>query len=108
MLPPALVIVWLFIIVSIQREILDVEPILVSRFFPVFENIDKGKKTAPNVVEDAVQHDAHAELVGMLHQVLPVFLRAEVGIDLEIVLRIVAMVGSGVEDGVEVDGRDAH
>ena len=61
-----------------------------------------------HVVEDAIQHDAHAALFGVLDQVLPILLCAEVGINLVVVLRVVAMVGARIEDRVEVECVDAQ
>jgi hypothetical protein len=59
------------------------------------------------VVEDAVEDDPDADLVGMLDEVLPVLLGAEGGIDLRVVLRVVRVVRAGVEDRVEIDRVDA-
>src|SRR5690349_6402929 len=59
------------------------------------------------MVEDAVQHDPDAALIGMLDEVPPVGQIAEVGIDLIVMLRVVAVAAAGVEDRVEVDGVDA-
>ena len=61
-----------------------------------------------HVIEDAVQDDAMPAVRGVLDQVLPILLRAEVGIDLVVVLGVVAVVGAGVEDRVEVEGVDAQ
>ena len=56
------------------------------------------------MVEHTIHDDAYPELVCMLDQVIPVFLGAEVGIDLVIILGIVTVIGGRVEDGVEVKG----
>ena len=68
----------------------------------------KERAVGGHVIEHAIQHDAYAKLVGMLDQIIPILLRAKVGIDLLIVLRIVGMVGTGVEDRVEVNGIDTQ
>src|SRR4030067_3264127 len=54
------------------------------------------------MVEHPIQDDAYPELVGVLDQVLPVLLSAEVWIDLEITLRVVSVIGGGVEERVKV------
>ena len=59
------------------------------------------------VVEDAVQDDGDAQLLGCLAQLGKVLLGAQDRVDLGVVGRVVAVVTRGLKDGVEVDGRKA-
>ena len=61
-----------------------------------------------HVVEHPVEDDPHAELLRVLDQVLPILLRSEVWVDPGVVLRVIAMVGAGIEHGVEVDRVHTH
>ena len=60
------------------------------------------------MVEDAVQDDGNAELLGRLAQLGKVLLGAQNRVDLGVVGRVVAVVARGLKDGVEVDGRKAQ
>ena len=60
------------------------------------------------VVEDAVQDDGNAELLGRLAQLRKVLLGAQDRVDLGVVGRVVAVVARGLKDRVEVDGRKAQ
>ena len=68
----------------------------------------KNRAVGRHVVEDTVQNDAHSALPGVLDQIVPVFLGPEVRVNLVVVLGIVAVVGRGIEDRVEVNRRDAE
>src|SRR5512133_357180 len=56
-----------------------------------------------HVVEHTIENQPDTQLLCVLRQVVPVFLLAEIRIDMQIVLRVVTVVRSGVEDGVHVD-----
>ena len=60
------------------------------------------------VVEDAVQDDGNAKLLGCLAQLGKVLLGAQDRVDLSVVGRVVAMIARRLKDGVEVDGRKAQ
>ena len=60
------------------------------------------------MVEDAVQDDGNAQLLGCLAQLGKVLLGAQDRVDLGVVGRIVAMVARGLKNGVEVDGSKAQ
>ena len=60
------------------------------------------------VVEDAVQNDGDAQLLGRLAQLGKVLLGAQDRVDLGVVGRVVAVIARGFKDGVEVDGRKAQ
>ena len=60
------------------------------------------------VVEDAVQDDGNAQLLGCLAQLGKVLLGAQDRIDFGVVGRVVAMVARGLKDGVEVDDGKAQ
>ena len=60
------------------------------------------------MIEDAIQNDVDVLFAGVLDQIIPIFLRAEIGIDFVVVLGIVAVIGTAIKDGVEVDGGDAE
>ncbi len=60
------------------------------------------------MVEDAVQDDGNAELLGCLTQFGKVLLGAQDRVDLGVVGRVVAVVARGFKNGVEVDGCKAQ
>ena len=60
------------------------------------------------MVEHAVQDDMHAVLFGCVHQLLEVTQGAQDGVDGVVIAGIVAMVGDGVEYGVQIDHRNAQ
>ena len=59
------------------------------------------------MVEDAIQDDGNAELLGRLAQLRKVLLGAQNRVDLGVIGRVVAVVARGLKDRVEVDGRKA-
>ena len=67
----------------------------------------KVDRIVARVVEDAVQDDRNAELLGRLAQLRKVLLGAQNRVDLGVIGRVVAVVARGLKDGVEVDGRKA-
>ena len=60
------------------------------------------------VVEDTVQNDGNAQLLGRLAQLGKVLLGAQNRIDLGVIGGVVAVVARRLKDGVEVDGRKAQ
>ncbi len=56
-----------------------------------------------HVVEHAIQHNADAHLIGMFDEVLPILQCAEVSIYIFVILRVIRVIGAGIEDRVEVD-----
>ena len=60
------------------------------------------------MVEDAVQNDADAPVVGLTAQCAEVLLRTQHGVNGQIVRRVVAVVAVGLENGVQVDGADGQ
>ena len=60
------------------------------------------------MVEDAVEDDLDAGAVGRAHQLGELLVRAEERVDAQVVLRVIGVVAGSVEDGVEVDRRDAQ
>ena len=67
----------------------------------------KVDRIVARMVEDAVQDDGNAELLGRLAQLRKVLLGAQDRVDLGVVGRVVSVVARGLKDGVEVDGRKA-
>ena len=62
----------------------------------------EGRRVAPHVVEHAVQHQLQAACVQVLGQALDILARAVLGRDVQVVQRVVLVVGVGQADGVEV------
>ena len=60
------------------------------------------------VAEHAVQHDADAVLLGGGAQCLKIFVGAQQGVHIQVVGGVVAVVGVGLKDGVEVDEIHPH
>ena len=67
----------------------------------------KVDRVVASMVEDAVQNNGNAELLGRLTQLRKVLLGAQNRVYFGVVGRIVAVVARGLKDGVEVDGRKA-
>ena len=61
-----------------------------------------------HVVEHAVEHDGDAQLGGLVAQHAEAPLVTEHGVDGKEVRRVVAVAAARLEDGVEVERRDAH
>ncbi len=55
------------------------------------------------MVEDAIQDNAHAVTVRQVEQGVKISHTAQLGVDLVVIRGIVAVVGGGVKNGVEVD-----
>ena len=106
--PPGLVIARFTGRESIHREAADVEPVAVGRVLLVLQDIGEGEEAAPAVVEDAIQDDVHIVAVCQIKQGVKVAHIAQPGIDLVVVDGVVAVVGGGVEDGVEVESVDTQ
>jgi hypothetical protein len=68
----------------------------------------EGPEPTRRVVEDAVQHDAHAAGVRPVQQLAQGGVTAQERVDRQVVVRVVAVVGRRGEDRVEVDRRDAQ
>src|SRR5262245_51874438 len=64
-------------------------------------------KAATHMIEDAIEDDANVASMGFVDQGAEGVVTAEERVDGEEVGRVVAMVGGGPENGVEVDGADA-
>ena len=60
------------------------------------------------MAEHAVQHDADAILSSFLAQGLKVLVGAQQRVHVEVVGGVVAVVGVGLEDGVQVEVINAH
>ena len=65
-------------------------------------------RVGAHVVEHAVEHDGDAILLGLTAQRREVLGLAQHVVDAQEVGRVVAVVAARLEDGVEVDGGDAH
>ena len=60
------------------------------------------------MIEHAVQHDADAALFAFLDQLAELLFGAEGRVDLHEVARVVAVVGKGAEDGIQVQDTDVQ
>ena len=60
------------------------------------------------MVEYTVQNDAHPQLMGGAAQTAKICFRTQQGVDLAVIGGIVAVVGGGLKNGVEIQGSDAH
>ncbi len=90
--------------VGVQGKPLHVVPVPVGARLPVFQKVLEGEKPPSRVVEDPVQDDPYPVGVGHLQEVAKRGVPPQEGIYLEVVHGVVAVVGRGGEDGVEVDG----
>ena len=60
------------------------------------------------VVKDAVQNHMHAPALRLPAQGAEILLRAQHGVDLAVIRRVVAVVGGGLENGAQIQGSHAH
>ena len=65
-----------------------------------------GPEASAGVVEDAVEDDPHPPGMGRVEELAQGRVAAEQGIDLEVVVRVVAVVRGGREDRGQVERRD--
>ena len=63
----------------------------------------KLEEAAAGVVEDAVEHDANAAVVGFVDQPSESGRSPQHGVDLLVVVGVIPVVGRRLEDGREVD-----
>jgi hypothetical protein len=94
--------------IRVERPVVDHEPVGVRGGRAVFEHVVEGPEAAARVVEDAVENNADVAGVGGVEELAQGVVAAEQGIDLVVVVRVVAVVGRGGKDGVQVEGRDAQ
>ena len=66
----------------------------------------EGPEPPPGVVEDAIEDHPHPAVVGAVEQLAERGVAAEQGIDREVVVRVIAVVGGRLEDRRQVDGGD--
>ena len=85
---------------KVTGKTFDVEPIPVRGFFTVLEHILKLPEEEAAVVEHAVQHDADAPLVGLLHQFHQGTLIPEMRVDTGVIVGVVLMVCGSFKIGV--------
>ena len=77
-----------------------VKPVAVRRGGAAAHDVLKGKKAPRTVVEHAVEHHAHIAGVAGFHQRAQVVVRTQRRVDVEVVERVVFVIGPGDEDGV--------
>ena len=94
--------------VRMERPVMDDEPVGVGGVGAVFEDVVEGPEAAARVVEDTVEHDADAAGVGGVEQFAQRVVAAEQGVDLVVVVRVVAVVGRRGEDGIQIEGGNAQ
>ena len=68
----------------------------------------EGPEAAAAVIEDAVEDDAHAAGMGLVEQLAQGLVAAQQGVDVEVVVGVIAVIGGGGEHGVQVQRRDAQ
>ena len=80
------------------------EPVLIRRILPVFQHVLERAEIQATVIEYAVEHNADAVLMGLVHQLLEGLLVPEVGVNLRVIHRIVLMVGAGQKNRAQIQG----
>ena len=68
----------------------------------------EGPEATTRVIEDPIEDDPHAAPVALVQQFAQRLVSAQQRIDLEIVVRVVAVVRRGREDRIEVQRRNAE
>jgi len=84
------------------------EPVHVGRGGAAFQDVVELEEAPAGVVEDPIQHNADAAAVRLVQQAAQGGIPAEDGIDLQVVVGMVAVVGGGLEDRRKVNGIDAQ
>ena len=54
-------------IISLYRELIDVDPVLINRILPVFDHILPLGGIVANMVEDGIQHNLHSTRMSLFH-----------------------------------------
>ena len=93
---------------ALERGRGEVEPVAVRGAGAVLQDVVERPEPAPRVVEHPVEDDAHAACVGRVQQLAQGVVAAQERVDLQVVERVVAVVGGRLEDRGEVDRRDAR
>ena len=106
--PPAGIVRRALSVEGIERVVDDVEPVHVGRLRSVLHDVIELQKTPAGVVEDTVENNADATNVGSLQHLTKGSVTAEEGIHAVVIVGVIAVVGGGGEDGVEVEGIDAQ
>ena len=83
------------------------KPIDVGRIFAVFEDVDEWEEAPAGMVENAIQNDAYSTLMCRIQEGLKSFISSEEGINQVIIVRVIPVVGSRLEDRIEIDRIDA-
>src|SRR6266545_596705 len=89
-------------VVGVQGKALDMKPVQVGRVGAVLKHIVEGVEPSPAVVEDAVEDDANAVVVGGGDQLVEGRQVAEVRVDAEVVEGVIFMVRGRLEYRVEI------
>ena len=82
------------------------EPIHVGRLILVFQDVVKGKKTSTAVVKNAVQNYLHFIAVRDIQKGQEFHFGPQFWVNLEIIHRVIAMVGGREKDRVQIDRID--
>ena len=91
-----------------SRKLIDVEPVDVLRIFPVCKHVLPLRRRITDMIEDGIQHDFHAALVAFFHEFFESFSIAESRVDLQVIDRIVLMVGRSFKNRAEIDAVDTQ
>ena len=83
------------------------KPIDIGRIFAVFEDVVEWEEAPAGMVENAIQNDAYSTLMCRIQEGLKSFISSEEGIHQVIIVRVIPVVGSRLEDRIEIDRIDA-
>lgn len=85
---------------------MDGEPVQIRGLRAGLQDVVELEEAAAGMVEHTIEHDVYAAAVGFIEQETKCPAAAQERVDAKIIVRVVAVVGSGLEDGVEIDGVD--
>ena len=85
-----------------------VKPACIAALFLLFEHVAEGEKLRAAVVEHPVEYDAQPARVALVHKGAEVPVRAEAGVDVQIVYRVVLVILTCGEDGIQVNAVGAE
>ena len=91
-----------------QGIALDDEPVYIRGSRAVLQDVIELEKASAGVVEHSVQDDADTSGMGGVQKLAESCVPAQEGIYPIVIVGVIAVVGRGLEDRVEVDGGDAQ
>ena len=85
---------------AIDHVGIEVEPVAIGRGRTVLDDVVERPEATTDMVEDPVEDDTHAAAMGLVEELPERIVPTEERIDVEVVVRVVSMVGGRREDRI--------